>query len=122
MSYPCGFPAKDIVLFINRANYSDDSLVEVLTFAIGLVGGLSEHRLDVVFIGDGVTECVSSRLNDTTKPYLTSAKSRGVAFWADKYSLELRGMLEDGLFAGCAVISPEDLADLVKKSDMHLRL
>jgi len=116
MSYPCGFPAKDIVLFVNRANYSEDSLVEVLTFAIGLVGGLSEHRLDVVFVGDGVTECVSSRLNDTTKPYLTSAKSRGVAFWADKYSLEY------GLFAGCAVISPEDLADLVKKSDMHLRL
>ncbi len=122
MSYPCGFPAKNIVLFINRANYSEDSLIEVLTFAVGLVGGLSEHSLDVVFIGDGVTECVASRLNDTTKPYMVSAKSRGVAFWADKYSLELRGMLEDSLFAGCAVISPEDLADLVKKSDMHLRL
>ncbi|MGM9998693.1 MAG: DsrE family protein [Candidatus Bruticola sp.] len=122
IDYPCEYRSKHIVLFVNRASYAPDSLISVLTFAVGMAGGLSDHSLDIVFIGDGVTECLASQLTEAAVPYMTSAKSRGVGFWADKYSLEIRGMLEDSLFSGCAVISPEELADLIKKSNMHLRL
>ncbi len=122
MSYPTDCYSKDVLLFVNRANFSKDSLLEVLTMACGLVGGLSEHKLEIVFIGDGVTECLAACLNKETEPYMVYAKSLGVAFWADKYSLDIRGLSQEQLFEGCAVIPLEDLAELMKKSDIHLRL
>ncbi|MBQ7502278.1 DsrE family protein [bacterium] len=120
--YPLPYNSKRILLFVARSNFSADSLAEALRFAVGLSGGLVGHKLDIVFIGDGVTECLAERCTDNAKPYLLSAKSCGVQFFADSFSLKQREIKEERLLAECSAISPEDLSKLLKESEIHLRL
>lgn len=121
-SFPRTYPKKRILLSVCRGRISSDSLCDVLTFAAGLGGGTAEHYIDVVFMGDGVTECMSCSLTDEVRPYMTFARSCGTSFWADKDSLAMRGMPEDDLFEGCSIISTEEVYELLRNSDLHLRI
>lgn len=120
--YPLPYRSKKVVLSVTRSTYSEDSLMEVLRFVDGLSGGMVGHRFDVVFIGDGVTDCVAERCTERVKPYFTAAKSYGTSFYADKPSLDLREIKEERLFEGCSVITPKEFSEILKNSELHMRL
>lgn len=123
MSYPVNHPSKNILLFIGRSNFSSDSLSEALRFAIGLSCGIVGHRVDIVFIADGVTDCMAERIDEVkVKPYFLSARSYGISFWVDESSLKQRSISKDRLFEGCNVVNADSLVELLKNSDIHLRL
>lgn len=122
MSYPRPYPRKRILIFINRVNFGSDSLVEVLRMAVGLSGGLAQHQVAIVFMGDGMTECLRSRLTEAAQPYMLAALSGQVTFWADKYSLDLRGMNPEMLLPQCQILAPEELSQFMGRADIHVRL
>lgn len=123
MSYPVDYSSKKVLLFVGRSNFASDSLVEALRFAIGLSCGIVGHKVDVVFIADGVTDCMTERIEEAkVRPYFLSAKSYGISFWVDESSLKQRSIDKERLFKDCNVVNADSLVELLDSSDIHLRL
>lgn len=120
--YSAGYAPKNVLLFVSRICFSQDSLIEVLRLAVGLASGLVKHNVAVVFIGDGAVQALAEHNTEACAAYARSAAAHGISFSVDKSSLSLRGLKPEQVITGFSIVSREDIMKMLEDSHTHLRL
>lgn len=116
------------LLVVSVSTINSNGLVEALRLAIGVAASKGEHRVSVLFMGDGVVHCIKNGVNASDScerafaNYYLAAKAHSITLYVDDNSLSVRGIASDCVRPEMTIIPREDVLQLLSQSDAHLRL
>ena len=108
---------KKVVISFNRAPYGSIFYTEGLRAAVGVTAGIDEHKVDVIFLGDGVFFALKNVARDDSKGYLGTLAKLGTKLYAEEESLNDRKIAKDALAGDVEVIQRKKVLELYQKSD-----
>lgn len=108
---------KNVVLTINQPPFGSIHYVEGLRAAVGVISGLDEHQLSVVYLGDGVYSALKDVKRDEQMGYLGILNAKDVKVAVERESLNERGISEDNVYDQFEVIGRNEVLDLINNAD-----
>lgn len=111
---------KNVVVTFNHAPHGAIFYTEGLRAAVGLISGIDEHQVEVIYLGDGVYYALKDvDLTDTQK-YLETLKKTGTSFYVESQSLLERGINEEEISPEFSLIKIEEISNIINRSDFTI--
>lgn len=108
---------KKVVVSFNRAPYGSIFYTEGLRAAVGVTAGIDEHKVDIIFLGDGVYYGLKNVDRTDALGYLGTLEKLGSKLYAEEESLKERNISADKLASDINVIPRSKVAALFKEAD-----
>ena len=108
---------KRILFTINHAPYGSIHYTEGLRAVVGATSGIDEHKVDVVYLGDGVYFALKKTDRRDSAKYIGTLAQSGCQLKAERESLEARKIAPEELAEDIEVISREEVRTLVAQAD-----
>lgn len=113
---------RHVLFTLNHAPFGSIFYTEGLRAAVGVTSGIDEHTVDVVYVGDGVYFTLNGVDRSDTAKYLGTLANLGYKLRAERESLAERGIAADRVAPDVALISRQELVDLINRADMTIDL
>ncbi len=111
---------RNVLFTFNHAPVGSIWYNEGLRAAVGVISGVDEHTVDIVYLGDGVYFALKGADRTTSAKYLGTLSAVGSKLRAERESLAARGLSEADLADDIAVISRSELGELVAAADLTI--
>lgn len=111
---------KHVVVFFNRAPYGSIFYTEGLRAAVGVIAGLDEHTIVMVYLGDGAYFALKGVDRSDTAKYIGTLTAFGYRLKVERESLEARGISEDEVASDIEIIPRSEVLALVNKADVTI--
>ena len=109
-------PEKNLLIIIRSAPYTTLDYYEGIRAAAGLI----EHKLRILYTGDGVYAASRESDHTLTKQFLSDLPDLGVEFYADSESMMARRIAESDLLPMVKPAEGEKLKELIMEAEASL--
>jgi sulfur relay protein TusB/DsrH len=110
---------KRILYHFNRPPHGTIFWTEGMRAAVGAVAGMDEHKVDLLFQGDGVYHALKDMEEAENQGYLPSLEDADVKYYVVDEDLKERGIATNELKDRFEVIDRAKAASLFKEADMN---
>lgn len=110
---------KRILYHFNRPPHGTLFWTEGVRAAVGAVAGLDEHRVDLLFQGDGVYQALKDMEEAENAGYLPSLEDAEANYYVVDEDIEERGISKEDLKERFIIINRAKAASLFKEADMN---
>jgi sulfur relay (sulfurtransferase) DsrF/TusC family protein len=111
---------KKVVVSFNRAPYGTIFYTEGLRAAVGTTAGIDEHKVDCVFLGEGVYFTEKNVDRTDSAKYITTLASLGTKLYAEEESLFQRGLKKEDLADDIVIIPRSKVLELYSNADVNI--
>ena len=111
---------KNVLITMNQAPYGSIYYTEGLRAAVGITSGIDEHKVNVVYLGDGAYFAVKGIDRKDTEGYIGTLKKSENKLLVEKESLEERKIDEGNVAEDIAVVSRNEVLKLVQEADVAI--
>jgi len=109
-------PEKTLLLVIRSPPHTTLDSYEGTRVAAGLV----EHRLRMLYTGDGVYAATRDSDQTLTRPFLSDLPDLGVEFYADAESMKARGLKESDMLPMVKIAEGMKMRELIVEAEASL--
>ncbi len=109
-------PEKNLLIIIKSPPYTTLDYYEGTRVAAGLI----EHKLKILYTGDGVYAATKTSDQKLTSQFLSDLPDLGVELYADTGAMRLRGISDSELLPAIKPANGEKLTELVAKAEASL--
>ncbi len=113
-------PQKQVVFTFTHPPYGSIWYTEGLRAVVGVTAGIDEHRVDVVYLGDGVNFALKGVDRSDTAKYLGTIAKLGYKLHVERESLQAHGITESEVAPDVAVIPRSQVLSLIRGADMTI--
>jgi sulfur relay (sulfurtransferase) DsrF/TusC family protein len=85
-----------------------------------VAAGLVEHRLRILYVGDGVHAATKDSDHILTDQFLGDLPDLGVEFYADAEAMKARGLMEEDMLPIVKVADRAKLTELITEAETSL--
>jgi len=111
---------KRVVFTFNRAPFGSVYYTEGLRAAVGVISGIDEHQVDLIYLGEGVRFALKGVDRSDTAMYLNTLADYGYKLKVERESLTGLGIPESELASDAEVISRSQVLELIKNADLTI--
>jgi tRNA 2-thiouridine synthesizing protein C len=111
---------RKVLISFNRPPYGSIYYTEGLRAAVGTTAGIDEHRVDMIFLGDGIYFCLKNVDRTDTVKYITTLSQAGSKLYVEEESLNARNISKDKLADDVEVIPRKRVLELYKEADFNI--
>ena len=108
---------KRILFTINHAPVGSIHYSEGLRAAVGATSGIDEHKVDVVYLGDGVYFALKKADRRDSAKYIDTLAQSGCRLKAEQESMDSQHIAREELAEDVEVISREAVRGLAAQAD-----
>lgn len=108
---------KHVLFTINHAPHGSIWYNEGLRAVVGVLSGIDEHTVDVVYLGDGAYFALKGVDRTDSAKYLGTLAKLDYRLKVERESLEARGIGEDEVAEDVAIVPRSEMLALVQKAD-----
>ncbi len=109
-------PERNLLIILRSPPYSSLDTYEGTRAAAGLI----EHKLRVLYTGDGVYGAIKDSDHRLTAVFLSDLPDLGVELYADAEALAVRGLAVPDLLPAIKPIDSEKIAELLLEAEASL--
>jgi len=107
---------KEITIIVKSKPFSDIKYYEALRIA----AGLWEHKINLIWMGDGIYAALKSADKTLTNPLLKEFPGLEFNLYVESEGLETRGFRSEDIIQNIKVINRDEIAKLLLKTDSSL--
>lgn len=111
---------RHVLITFNHAPYGSIYYTEGLRAAVGVGGGVDEHTVDVLYLGDGVYFALKEVDRTDSAKYLATLSALGVSLKVEQEALQARSISKSDLADDVEVIDREQALELVRRADLTI--
>ena len=111
---------KNVLITMNQAPYGSIYYTEGLRAAVGVTSGIDEHKVTVVYLGDGAYFAIEGIDRKDTETYIGTLKKSENKLMVEKESLEERNIKESRVAEDVEIISRTEVLKLVQAADVTI--
>jgi len=111
---------KNVLITMNQAPYGSIYYTEGLRAAVGVTSGIDEHKVNIVYLGDGAYFAIEGVDRKDTKTYIGTLKKVESRLMVEKESLEERNIEESKIAEDIEIISRTEVLKLVQAADVTI--
>jgi sulfur relay (sulfurtransferase) DsrF/TusC family protein len=111
---------RHVLITINHAPYGSIFYTEGLRAVVGVSGGVDEHTVDVLYLGEGVRYLGKEVDRTDSARYLATLSALGVSLKAEREALQARGIEESDLADDAEIVSRQEALGLVRQADLTI--
>lgn len=111
---------KKIIISFNRPPRGTVFYSEGLRAAAGLTAGIDEHKVDIVFLGDGVLCALKGVDRSDSARFLAALAQRGSKLYCEEESLKARMLSRDDLAEDVTLIPRSEVLQLYREADLSI--
>ncbi|ODS32618.1 MAG: Protein TusC [Candidatus Scalindua rubra] len=108
------------MITINQAPYGSIYYTEGLRAAVGTTSGIDEHKVNVIYLGDGVYFTLKEVNRNDTENYIATLKKADSKMLVEKESLAERNIEEGNIASDIEIISRSEVLSLIKEVDLTI--
>ncbi len=109
---------KKVVITYSRPPYGTAHFTEGLRLASGM--GFDEHEAKLVFLEEGAYCAIKGVDKAPAEQFLDTIAEFGYPFYVERESLQENGIDETEVDPMFKVVSREEVAEMLRESDIHL--
>jgi sulfur relay (sulfurtransferase) DsrF/TusC family protein len=113
-------PQRHVLITFNHAPYGSIYYTEGLRAAVGVTGGIDEHTVDVLYLGDGVYFALKDVDRSDSARYLATLSALGVKLKVDQEAMQARSIGKSDLADDVEVIGRDQALELVRRADLTI--
>lgn len=107
---------KEITIIVKSKPFSNIKYYEALRIA----AGLWEHKINLIWMGDGVYATVKNADKTLTEPLLREFPGLNFNLYVEAEGLETRGFRTEDIIQSVKVINRDEIAKLLLKTEASL--
>lgn len=111
---------KNVLITMNQAPYGSIYYTEGLRAAVGITSGIDEHKVNVVYLGDGAYFAIKGVDRKDTENYINTLKKSENKLMVEKESLEKLNIEENKIAEDIEIISRNEVVKLVQEADVAI--
>ena len=109
-------PEKTIVMIVKSKPFSTLNYYEVLRVAVGLW----EHRVSVIWMGDGVYSALKNADKTLTSRFLGELQGLNIDLYVEQEALKERGLEAEDVLPDAKAVDSTQIAELIANADASL--
>jgi sulfur relay (sulfurtransferase) DsrF/TusC family protein len=111
---------RTVVFSFHHAPYGTIYYTEGLRAAVGATSGIDEHKVHLVYMGDGVYYTLKGVDRTDAQKYLNTLVGLGVKPYVEEEALAERAVAREDLAGDVEVIPRSKILDLYKNADLNV--
>lgn len=111
---------RNVLVTFNHAPHGAIFYTEGLRAAVGLISGIDEHQVEVIYLGDGVYYALKEVDRTDAQKYLETLKKAGTIFYVEGQSLLERGIGQEEISPEFTLIKLEEINNIINRSDFTI--
>jgi sulfur relay (sulfurtransferase) DsrF/TusC family protein len=111
---------KKVVITFNQAPFGTIHYVEGLRASVGVTSGLDEHKIDVIYLGDGARYALKGVDRSDANKYLSTLSKLGYKLKVERESLAENGISESEVADDFQVIPRGEVVRLIADADVTI--
>jgi sulfur relay (sulfurtransferase) complex TusBCD TusD component (DsrE family) len=109
-------PEKNLLIIIKSAPFTTLDFYEGTRVAAGLI----EHKLRILYMGDGVYAATQASDKKLTSQFLSDLPDLGVELYADVSAIRERGILDSDLLSAVVPANAAKVTELAANAEVSL--
>lgn len=111
---------RKVLISFNHAPFGSIYYTEGLRAAVGVTAGLDEHKVNTVFLGDGVYYTLKKVNRTDSAKYLGTLSKLQAKLYVEEESLKERDISPDQLAADVEVVPRGKIVQLYQEADFNI--